>query len=154
MTTAITNGTIPMTIGSFTGSSVSGLMLVIQAMMKNYSAVQKYQVQQMSLAASLQKGQADTSNAKIKEMQTTLASLSYNASQDQRYYSGGVAADSGKLNVQNSEYQQISTLYSGLVSSANQTSADTTQTLQANLQMMGTNGVLAILQTLAAALRG
>ena len=131
---------------------ISGLRLMIAAFAKNYEVIQKYNVQQMALGANLQKKQADEAAVAIKGMQDgpikSMNDTLTNGSLDTATKSAYSSKYSSELNILNTKYNQKSAEYNGIISGVNQSSSDTTQTLQTNLQMMGTNGILSIMQTL------
>lgn len=159
----------PMKVDGLSGKVLSGLMLIILAFAKNYESIQRYNTKQMAEGATLSKEQQKEASAQIDGMGGNDAPGYYDPSVDGDHqtnpirslnwllaqgwtWQGTVQAMASKytsqLNVLNSKFNQMNTLYNGMVQGTNQNSSDTTQTLQTDLQMMGTNGVLATLQTI------
>jgi hypothetical protein len=169
--TAKVEATDTISYEGLSGANISGLMAIILAFMENYSTIQKYNMQQMSLSAKLADEQHTEAMSQINTMGGNDAPGYYDPAVDGDHqtnpvramnwllaqgwqWQGSVQAYASKyssqLNILNSKFNQMNTLYNGMVQGANQNSSDTTQTLQTDLSMIGTNGVLATLQTIAA----
>jgi hypothetical protein len=140
-------------VPGLSGKVLSGLYAIILAFSANYSAIQGFNIHQMDLAASLQERQADEARIAIAEMDGVTAEIrkileENSGSKDKDAKASTLVAEqTAKLNIMNTAYNQKNAYYSGMVQGVNQNSADTTQTLSTDLTMMGTNGVLATLQT-------
>jgi hypothetical protein len=143
-------------VNGLSTSHVSGLAAMILAFDSNYKALQNYDVNMLNLSANMSKQQNTLSTAIITKMNEPvtgpIAMLQSNAGRnnnDASKMQADAATYSSMFQVLNTQYGQVAAQYNGLVTSTTQGASDVTQTMQTNLTMMGTNGVLAVLQALS-----